>query len=152
MAIGKLRYRLANKEDIPDITEMWKAMVNELHPDYSPREDWFEGMLENVFNSPMEMVVILAENGTADDPIGFIDGIKFPDPATGKIVGLCQYFYIYPEYRGQGIATGLLGELLRQAAKHGCEEIRITCGPAKLEEYMKRGFEPIQIILRGEQK
>jgi GNAT superfamily N-acetyltransferase len=64
------------------------------------------------------------------------------DPHLGEL----KRMYVVPEYRGRGIAAGLLSELESLAGQHGYRGIQLATGirqPEAIALYRKHGYEPV---------
>lgn len=139
--------RFATKEDLPEISKLWIAMVKELkskwHPDV---KNWIK-ITSTLLDSDMHGIVIAIEDSKI---VGFLEGIIFYDPAISKNRGIGQYFYVIPKYRNTKIAESLYEEILVQALKRNTESFELFCLPEKEEYWSKRGFVKTQIIMRME--
>lgn len=103
------------------------AMCHLLWPDANAGEHAREltPILGGNSPGPMPEIFFLAQDGEGR-PIGFIqvdlrshaDGC---DPALP--VGFVEGWFVYPEFRRQGIAAQLLKEAERWAREHGCREM-----------------------------
>ena len=79
------------------------------------------------------------------EPAGFI--ISFmPEPGSRGPYGTIGCLGVFPEYRGRGIATSLIGDALWLFKRHGCRYAYVGTPERNIKAislYEKLGFEPI---------
>ena len=91
--------------------------------------------------------------GVNGEVVGFGGLVWYSIPSKGR-VGVIEEVVVLPEYRGNGLASKLMAELLKLAKEMGLQKINLTTadlGAKKL--YEKFGFtkkEEDLMVLRGE--
>lgn len=139
--------RQATKDDIPKIVELWEQMVNEARGQWLPNKDIWAAMAVQLMQSGMYHLLVAEEKG---EMIGFIDGMMFNEPSTGKMHGVGQHFFIKPEHRKSMVGGELYREIMVIALSKGAEILEFFCFPEMIKEWVKRGFFPARILMRRE--
>ena len=141
--------RQATIADASAISLLWEQMVKEVYPKFTPNRKWWEKMMVALIESPMvQYTVVVAEQQS--EIIGFIDGLVFPEPSTGKIHGVGQHFFILPEYRHSSIAGRLYGSIVGHALKKKAEVLEFFCSPENIQFWNKRGYGLMRCVMRKE--
>ncbi len=139
--------RIATKEDVPEVAQLWVQMVEELAPEFSPRVDWWEEMACNLLDGGIyEIVLYLMEDKIA----GFMDYFIFPEPSTGKIHGVGQHLFILPEHRKSHVIRKLYKTAIKGAISRGAESLEFMCFMADLKKWEKKGYSPARVMMRRE--
>lgn len=136
--------RLATENDLPAASALWEQMVLSMRPEWTPNRTLWESMAKTMLNSGLYSLLIAEKDNVI---VGFIDGMIFTEPSTGKVHGVGQHFFILPEYRGR-----LGGELYRGmvslALKKGAEVLEFFCFPEELSFWRRHGFGPARVMVR----
>ena len=141
--------RHATKDDAYEVSLLWEKMVKEMRPEFTPNRGWWEKMMIALIESPtVQYTVIVAER--QGEIIGFIDGLIFPEPSTGKIHGVGQHFFILPKYRHSSIAGRLYGSIVGHALKKKAEVLEFFCSPENIQFWNKRGYGLMRCVMRKE--
>lgn len=137
--------RLADKNDLHEISELWAMMVNELKPDWNPnKKAWIELVSSLIDIGNHEIVICIKDSRI----VGFIEGLTFYDSAFGGYRSVGQYFFILPEYRDTDVSELLYAEILVQSLKNKAESIELYCLPEKEQYWNNRGFQKDQLMMR----
>lgn len=120
---------VGNINDNTDIKELRKSSI-----------DYFERKIDNGF------LFWVAEN---DERIIGISGLVFMErpPVSGNLTGLVGYImniYVVPEYRHNGIATGILKEMLLYLKETGVKHVFLHATDDGRKVYEKLGFKAKQ--------
>jgi GNAT superfamily N-acetyltransferase len=137
--------RVATKEDAHQISILWKDMVMEARPNWNPNAYDWQKMCEDLLCSGIYHIVVFEHNKTI---VGFIDGMIFPEPSTGKKHGVAQHFYVVPEHRGTGVSGKLYEEILFVAMQNGATILELFCFPEMEKYWQDRGFETKRLMMR----
>lgn len=139
--------RKATPDDIERVSILWEQMVKEMRPDFTPNRQWWMQMCQSFMsNGFIEYELIVAEDN--DKIIGFIDGMMFPEPSTGKVHGTGQHFYILPEYRKTMVAAKLYRQIISIAIKKGIDAVEFFCFPESIKFWKKRGYNLTRCMMR----
>ena len=141
--------RTATKEDAYKVSCLWEQMVNESRPKFTPNREWWEKMFVSLMDTPiLQYNVVVAEYEGAI--VGFIDGLIFPEPSTGKIHGVGKHFFVLPEHRKSTIAGRLYVDIVGIALKSGAEVLEFFCFPKGINFWEKRGYGLSQCMMQRE--
>lgn len=137
--------RVGKKEDILELAWLWKDMVNELQPEWTPDcMSWIETEYL-LLDTGMYFIVLAEKEGKI---VGFVDGMVYYEPGIGKNVGIAKHFYIIPEHRGTHLMGRMYAIMDELARDKGMEIIELQCGDDKLEYWESIGFKRDQYLLR----
>ncbi len=140
--------RKAVEGDIHKVSHLWREMVSELNPEYTPMSEWWRSITLNMMRNHKEYCVFVAEdNGKL---IGFIDFLLVSEPSIGGIQALGRHFYVKPEYRKPGVAFDLYCKSIEEIRKRGGKTVSLPCKPDSVHFWGKRGFKVSEILLRKE--
>lgn len=137
--------RLATKKDIKDVSVLWEKMVLSMRPDWNPNKDLWETMCNTLMDSGFYSILVAESENSI---IGFIDGMIFTEPSTGKTHGVGQHFFILPEYRGR-VGGELYREMVSLALKKGAEVLEFFCFPEELPFWRRHGYQPARVMVRS---
>jgi len=138
--------RRGDIDDLEAVSGLWLEMVHELAPDYEPRVDWWRGMAEGLFGTGVYRLYV-AES-LAGRIVGFIDGILYPEPATGLLHAVGQHFYVLPGYRRTSIAGRLYKAAMKAARSEDVDNIEMFCFNRAQTFWSKRGFSSVRSLMR----
>lgn len=147
-AMGLIQYRIATSQDIDALIQMRITFLSEIGqtPDDAPR---FEDALRNYFTAHLaagDFVSCLAvSEGQIIATSGMVfhvhpPSVKNPNGRGAHIMNM----YTLPAFRGQGIATKLLGQLLDLARQRRCTRVYLHALPLGKSIYIKAGFVPVE--------
>jgi len=137
--------RSGNKEDIKQVGRLWLQMIAELSPSLTPNVEWWKEMANNLFDAGAYYLVVAEEDGVLK---GFIDGMLFPEPSTGKIHGVGQHMYVRPNYRNTFIAARLYKKLVRALQDNGATILELFCFDNEKPLWEKKGYKPLRQLMR----
>ena len=137
--------RPGTKEDLPTVSMLWKDMVAEARKEWAPDEKKWASMGASLFDAGIYFLVVYE---IEDEIVGFVDGISFDEPSTGKKHGVAQHFYVDPAYRGTEVSAKLYEEILYLAVKEDVEMLELFCFPEMQKFWEKRGFKKERILMR----
>ncbi len=146
--------RKAKIWDVPEITEMWAAMQNEVaiprrYADDVQKERFYFSLVGKLYRNDWS-ILVAEEDGKL---IGFIMGnVQYFEYGTSDLIGNCDHVYVYPDHRGNSLMDKLIEQLLLIGKKAGVKSCEfITVYDTKLIEIWKhRGFLPTQVIYSKE--
>ena len=87
--------------------------------------------------------VLLDEAGKA---VGTLGAVKYPEPNSGAMMACELFWYVLPEYRGDGM--GLLREYEAWAKESGCRYASVVHLMGEMADVMKRVYERKGYIAR----
>ena len=137
--------RLATTEDVKEISALWEKMVLSMRPEWEPRRDIWEAMCVAMLDSGYYSILVAEKDNKI---VGFVDGLVTPEPASGKIHGVGQHFFIVPEYRGM-LGGELYREIVSLALKKGAEVLEFFCFPEELTFWQRHGYQAGRIMVRN---
>lgn len=138
--------RIAEPEDIQQVSDLWLKMVNEIYPENTPRQDWWIEICKALMTTERYFIVIAEVDGRI---VGFIDGFAFPEPSTGKIHGVGQHMYVSPEYRSTSAARKLYKKGIQIARRLFNVQVReFYCTPENRPFWEKKGYVSHRLMMR----
>jgi len=154
-----MRVYHAVKEDIDDLIRMRMGYIKEDLELSCEMEERLFGQIKTYFTEHLgkDCIGLLAEEGgkvIASAVLVLAEKPASPDFMTGK-TGTIMSVFTEPGYRGRGIATGLVGQLIEEARKTGlCSVDLLATGMGK-KIYEHLGFHeisytPMRLRLQGE--
>jgi GNAT superfamily N-acetyltransferase len=142
-------YRQATEKDLVRIGELWKEMVNEMRPEWTPNAELWVGMGKSLFEQQLiNYTIIIAEE--AGKIVGFVDGMIFHEPSTDKKHGVGQHFYVIPKYRKTRVAAKLYEEIVSVAVLADVDILEFFCFQEDLEFWGRRGYGLVRCLVRRE--
>lgn len=137
--------RAGGIDDIEAVSKLWAQMVVELAPDYSPRIDWWCEMAYRLFSTGVYCQFVAEEDGII---IGFIDGLVYPEPATGRMHGVGQHLYVIPAMRNTSVASRLYRRAMKEASKKSIDIVEFFCFDSEQQMWAKKGYRPVRTLMR----
>lgn len=129
--------RIAGAEDIEEVSKLWLAMVNELHPSEKPNVEWWIELAEVMMNNSAYFMFVLEDEGKL---VGFADIFLMRVPLTGKIHMIGMSLYVKPKYRNTMYAGLLYRKAIQTAKRIGATTIEIICGPTEFSKWGSIGY------------
>lgn len=129
--------RIAGAEDIEEVSKLWLAMANELHPSEKPNVEWWIELVEGMMNNSAYFMFVLED---AEKLVGFADIFLMRVPLTGKIHMIGMSLYVKPEYRNTMYAGLLYRKAIQTAKRIGATTIEIICGPTEFSKWGSIGY------------
>jgi GNAT superfamily N-acetyltransferase len=137
--------RFANKEDIPEIADLWLAMVLEEYPDNQPSKETWMRWCENLMNAEMSYISIAVVDNKI---VGFVEVLKYLEPSDNKFHGVGQHLYVKPEYRKTLIAYYIWRKVYKKFREIGIDVCELFCSCEKTGFWEKKGFAPKRVLMR----
>ncbi len=156
---GPVELRPGSLADLPALEPLWVsvhhqhvASMPELAPYVDDQQTWAarSQLYRELLGKP-GTILLLADTG--DELAGY--GLAYVMPAagswtadtwqTGAQLGEIESLGVLPAYRGQGIGSRLLGELISQLAADGVHDLVLGVLPgntAAIRLYQRFGFQP----------
>ncbi len=156
---GPVKLRPGSLADLPALEPLWVsvhhqhvASMPELAPYVDDQQTWAarSQLYRDLLGKP-GTILLLAD--TSDELAGY--GLAYVMPAagswtadtwqTGAQLGEIESLGVLPAYRGQGIGSRLLGELISQLAAAGVHDLVLGVLPgntAAIRLYQRFGFQP----------
>ena len=137
-------YRKATAADIPALIELRCAFLAEVNG-ADPNDPELSQALLSYFSSHIPTGDFVAFCGIVDDRAVAASGLVFHHhpPSSKNLAGKQAYImnmYTVPEWRGRGIGTRLLQELLAVARATRCHRVRLNALPKAERVYTRMGF------------
>ncbi len=137
-----MEYRLATKKDIEAMCSLRKKqLVDEgISPDKDIDNELHQ-FFEKAFENGTFVEWLLEEKGEIVATAAIIF-YEFPPTYTNKsgIKGYITNMYTKPEFRGRGIASGMLSRLVEEAKRRGVEKLWLGASKMGRPVYKKFGF------------
>lgn len=143
-------YREATIDDIEAIADLWEAMVIEMRPGWSPDKELWADMAKALVSMDGLSYTIIVSETEDNEIVGFVDGMIFQEPSTGKRHGVGQHFYVVPFYRKSHVGAKLYESIISEALRNDAEILEFFCFPEDLEFWGKRGFKQVRCLVRRE--
>jgi ribosomal-protein-alanine N-acetyltransferase len=131
--------RTATHDDLPLVTELWRAFTLEV-PDAPWRDDDTEQDLRELEQALRDDVVLLADDGA---------GLAVAS-MRGAQLGFLDILYVRPDDRGRGVAAELVRETVAQLQGRGAAHVELevlASNEAARALYQRWGFEPVELTL-----
>ena len=143
-AMDPVSYRRATAADIPALIELRCAFLAEVNG-ADPNDPELSQALFRYFSSHIPTGDFVAFCGIVDDRTVATSGLVFHHhpPSSKNLVGKQAYImnmYTVPKWRGRGIGTRLLQELLAVARATRCHRVRLNALPKAERVYTRMGF------------
>jgi GNAT superfamily N-acetyltransferase len=141
-------YRQADKADVPSLIELRAAFLAEVSTT-GPAAPAVLEALSRYFTAAIpsgDFIAFLAESGGRVIATSGLVYHRYP-PSARNLAGLDAYvmnMYTLPAWRGRGIATNLLRELVAVARRSNCSRVRLHALPKALPIYSRLGFVPAE--------
>jgi len=141
--------REGSKSDIEQVSRLWLQMIVELSPSLTPNVEWWKEIANNLFNAGIYYLIVAEEEGILK---GFIDGMLFPEPSTGRVHGVGQHMYVRPNYRKAIVAPRLYRKLIKVLRNNGATVLELFCFNNERAFWEKKGYRPLRQLMRREVK
>ena len=143
LMLKNIKFRLSTMEDIPVLIEIRKRQL--IDEGQSPDVN-MDKELKAFFNSHCAdntLIEWVAEDEGKIIGTAAILLFEFPPAFTNPlgIKGYITNMYTAPEYRGKGLATKLLNQVLDEAKNRGVKDILLAASDMGKPVYRKVGFE-----------
>ena len=120
--ISNIKVQVANPENIDDLRELTKQLVEGLGQDFDPKRfDW--GIRRRLYDPLQRHGILIAIDEDSDDIVGMIIAELRIDP-FGKSEGYIKQFFLKEDYRSKGVGHDLLEKALEHLKKIKVEKIR----------------------------
>ena len=144
-----MKIRQATVLDVQAITDMWAALIEEVHlyareANQIEKERFFLSMIGKV-KLPTHCVIVVEVD---DEIVGFASGfLHHYEYGTSKLIGTCDNIYLEQEYRNAGLLDDMLNWLMNYGKSYGMKEMEfLTVYDTTLAKLWERkGFKPVQI-------
>ncbi len=138
--------RPATADDLSEIAILWKQMVLEKRPSWFPDVNIWMLMAKQLMATDIYTLLVGVVDGKI---VGFVDGMIFVEPSTGKKHGVGQHFYVIPDHRGM-IGGLLYKEIVYEAVKNNVEILEFFSFPEEVNSWFKRGYSIARCLMRRE--
>ncbi len=155
-----INYRLATKEDLPQIIAFYKeACDHQQYDQYGP--DWTWGVYpskESLKQSLNDLFVCAFDEDGSLLGAGILSKGEDPDYprdawqilAADEQIAILHLLAVGPNAQGKGVASGLLRELKRVAKEHGSKVIHLDVIEGNLPAdalYQKNGYQLVRQVV-----
>jgi GNAT superfamily N-acetyltransferase len=134
-----MKIRVSRPADLMQIIDLYQYFGN--HDSPQPTQDSYQKIWQEIQDDPHQ-VYIVAENDGKLISTCFIVFIPNMNHAI-RPFGLIENVVTHPDYRGKGVATGVLHYALTLAWERNCYKVMLMTGSKKEETlrfYEKAGF------------
>lgn len=134
------------KKDLPSLSVLWEKMIYEVMPISNPNKElWIKHIEAYMEHHDFKAYKAIVNN----EPIGYIAGMLFADPAMSRIVAIGLEFYVLPEYRG-AIGARLYLKLAKLGKARGAKEMRLICYKKSLSQWEQNNLDVMSYFVRKE--
>jgi GNAT superfamily N-acetyltransferase len=152
--MADITFRLAMTSDVAVLVELRLAFLREV-ANADPNDAALREELTRYFASALLASEFMACVAEADQRIVATSGLVFHHhpPSAKNLEGREAYImnmYTVPAWRGQGIASKLLRNLIDLARAAGCKRVALHELPGAGQIYQKAGFAPPETEMRLE--
>lgn len=145
---SNIKVLVANPENIEDLRELTKQLVEGLGQDFDPKRfDW--GIRRRLYDPLQRHGILIAIDEDSDDIIGMIIAELRIDP-FGLSEGYIKQFFLKEKYRKKGAGSLLLEKALEHLKKIKVEKIRVNIKDRAIEAsrlYEKMNFKKVYEVL-----
>lgn len=153
MTDGKgIIYRMATMDDLESLVDLRAAFLAEpvgADPSYPPLLEALRLYFASALPTGEFMGYLAIAEGQVVATSGMV--IHRHPPRPSNLTGYEAYvmnMYTLPAWRGRGIATALLGNLIALAGKKGCQRLSLHATSVGRPIYTKAGFVPAEGEMR----
>lgn len=139
--------KLADENDIEEISKLWLDMVKELYPDNSPDKQTWQDYCNRLMDTGLYQIMIAVENNAI---VGFLDGLRFLEPSTGKEHAVAQLMYIKPEHRSTKVSFRLHRQMYKLFKSYGIKIFDFFCHKDNVYYWQKKGYSLTRVMMRRE--
>jgi len=138
--------RRATADDIPDMANLWAALVREENPKARPDVKMWCGLQEHLINNDNYHCYVVEIAGQI---VGFNNGLLLTDMETGETYLEGGHFYVLPDHRksmagfklhrnGMDVARATGAKFLRRKVSAGNKRMmdRLNRGIGTIKEYV----------------
>lgn len=140
-----LKIRMATPDDLTQLSTLWYMMIKEVNQDATPNKEWWRAHVLSYMSVDVFRCIV-AE--VEDVIIGFIDGFLYADPESGKLTGICNHFFVMPEFRKNSTGYRLYKTIIKIAKEKKAEAIEAICYRKSLNFWQSKGMNPIKYHMR----
>jgi len=133
--------RLAGPGEIEAVLPLFDAQLRE-HEIFTPVEA-IAGVLRQVIADARHGFVLIAVDGERQ-PIGVAYTAAHLSVEHGGVIGWLEELYVLPQWRGEGIGSRLLAEVIARAGELGWKgvQLEVLAGHERaIPFYLRHGFE-----------
>ncbi|MBQ1377329.1 MAG: GNAT family N-acetyltransferase [Lachnospiraceae bacterium] len=140
-----LIYDTAEKDDINELIRMRIAYITEDTGSIADQErEALESRLQDYFERKLgtELIAFIARDGNRIVSAAYLHIVEMPANAVlpNGLYGEVLSVYTEPEYRGRGLCTALLKDLIKYAGNRGLGRIDLSATEDGYAIYAKAGF------------
>ncbi len=145
---SNIKVFVANPENIDDLRELTKQLVEGLGQDFDPKRfDW--GIRRRLYDPLQRHGILIAIDEDSDEIVGMIIAELRIDP-FGSSEGYIKQFFLKERYRKKGAGSLLLEKALEHLKKIKVEKIRVNIKERAIEAsklYEKMNFKKVYEVL-----
>jgi len=145
---SNIKVQVANPENIEDLKELTKQLVEGLGQDFDPKRfDW--GIRRRLYDPLQRHGILIAIDEKSDEIIGMIIAELRIDP-FGLSEGYIKQFFLKEPYRKKGAGSLLLQKALEHLKKIKVEKVRVNIKEKAVEAsklYEKMNFKKVYEVL-----
>lgn len=93
-------------DELTSVALLWGRMMYELHPDYNFKPDWWLVQIEDLLQTDQYKIFVVVSG--SGEIVGFADVLSSMNPMRGWLEIVCQFVYIAPDFRHNGVFKLLL--------------------------------------------
>ena len=146
--ISNIKVQVANPENIDDLRELTKLLVEGLGQDFDPKRfDW--GIRRRLYDPLQRHGILIAIDEDSDDIVGMIIAELRIDP-FGKSEGYIKQFFLKEDYRSKGVGHDLLEKALEHLKKIKVEKVKVNIKEEAIKAsklYEKLKFKKVYEVL-----
>lgn len=139
-----MEYRIADKSDCKDLTNLRMEMRKELEVDFCEEilfEKTFDFFSRNIENKS-HIALVCEDNKTIIGTVGLtlFEMLPTMNNPNGKVARLMN-MYVIPQYRRKGIARKMLELAIAYAKENSCNKIILNPSKIGKQLYLDYGFQ-----------
>ena len=145
---SNIKVQVANPENIEDLKELTKQLVEGLGQDFDPKRfDW--GIRRRLYDPLQRHGILIAIDEDSEEIAGMIIAELRIDP-FGASEGYIKQFFLKEQYRKKGAGSLLLEKALEHLKKIKVEKVRVNIKEKAIEAsklYEKMNFKKVYEVL-----
>lgn len=139
--------RVGIEADIVKVSRLWKEMVNEMKPGWSPNVEWWRDIAVKCIRAGSYFILVNEEGGVIN---GFLDLFIYNEPSTGKRHAVGQHFFIVKESRDTGLAQKLYNAAIAKTKEEKAVVLELFCFDEEMPLWEKKGYRKVRTLMRME--
>jgi GNAT superfamily N-acetyltransferase len=142
-----ITYRSATPYDVSKASNLWRKMVNEINPSFSPNLDWW--IIDTLeFLRHNNYAMMIAEDD--GEMVAFTDGYIYNEPAQGKHAFYSRHSYVEPKYRHTDVIKTMYSILTQWCQSQSVDLLIFGCNDVTRSYWESKGYRLLEYMMAGD--